>query len=34
MIVMALPSEACSAHAIVTVTLLRLGGAVTVIFAY
>ena len=34
MMVMALSSEACSAHAVVTVTLLRLGGAVTVIFAF
>ena len=34
MMVMALSSEACSAHAVVTVTLLRLGGAITVIFAF
>ena len=32
MMVVALPSKACSAHAVVTVTLLRLSGAVTVVF--
>ena len=32
MMVMALPSKACSAHAVVTVTLLRLSGAITVVF--
>ena len=34
MMVMALSPEACSAHAVITMTLLRLRGAVTVVFTF